>query len=100
MTNPIDDHALEALLKDDGHIDDAGFAERVTARLPRRRRVQRRDLVVAGSALIAGGVGAAVWLGAGGTLNVALGSWVHAAALAMGVGLALWGALGAAQAEG
>ncbi|MCC7073613.1 MAG: hypothetical protein IT383_20050 [Deltaproteobacteria bacterium] len=100
MKTPMDDQALEALLKDDGHIDDAGFAERVTARLPRRRRLQRRDLVVAGSALVAGGAGAAIWFGTGVSLEMAIGSWVHAAALAMGVGLALWGALGAAQAEG
>lgn len=101
MTTPIDDQALEALLKDDAHLDDAGFSDRVLTRLPRRRRVQRRDLVIAGSALAAAAIGVAVWLGSGGIeLEAVRTSWVHVAAVAMVVGLGLWGALGAAQSEG
>lgn len=101
MTTPIDDHALEALLKDETHLDDAGFSDRVLARMPRRRRVQRRDLVIAGSALAAAAIGVAVWLGSGGLeIETVRSSWVHAAAVAMAVGLVAWGALGAAQSEG
>lgn len=100
MTTPIDDRALEAMLKDHAHVDDAGFSDGLVKRLPRRRRVQRRDVILASSALAAAGVGVVVWLGSDGTMLELVGSsWVHAAAVAMAVGLGLWGALGAAQSE-
>ncbi|OGQ17936.1 MAG: hypothetical protein A2138_02185 [Deltaproteobacteria bacterium RBG_16_71_12] len=100
MTTRIDDRALEALLEGDAHVDDAGFSDRVVERLPRRRRVRRREVILACSALAAAAVGTLVWLGSdGAALEQAGTSWVHAAAVAMAVGLGLWGALGAAHAE-
>ncbi len=101
MTIPMDDQALEALLKDGAHVDDAGFADRVVGRLPRRRRVQRRDIIVVTSALLAACVGAVAWRSAGDVgLEVMRASWLHGAAAATAVGLGLWGALSAASSEG
>jgi hypothetical protein len=101
MTKYLDDSALEALLRADGHVPDEGFADRVIAKLPhRRRRLAQRDLVLGGATLLAGAIGAASLAGGDrAVLALAGASWVHAAALALGVGLALWGAVAAASSD-
>lgn len=101
MMTPLDDTALEALLKDDAHTADAGFTDRVMGRLPRRRRaLGRRELILSSSALLAALTGALAWSGLGVvTVELARSQWTAGAALAMAVGLGLWGALGAASSE-
>lgn len=101
MMTPLDDDALAALLKDDKHVDDAGFADRVVARLPRRRAtLGRRDWIVAASALMAASVGALAWSSGGAAaFELARDSWIHGSALAVGVGVGLWGAVSAATSE-
>lgn len=101
MNTPLDDDALTALLKDDAHLEDAGFSDRVMGRLPRpRHALGRREAILAGSALIAAAAGALTWSGFGDVaVELARSGWTQATALALVVGLGLWGAIDAATSE-
>jgi hypothetical protein len=96
-----DDAWLEALLKDgDRVLPDAGFTDRVVATLPakRTRWLRRRDGVVLGATIVAGGLGCLA-LSDPSLVAVALSSPVHWMAAATGVGLSLWAAWTAAMSE-
>jgi hypothetical protein len=62
MNPPETNDPLDAWLREqDKYIDDNGFAARVVAGLPRRRRVRLRPVLLLGSVSI-GSVLAALWL--------------------------------------
>jgi len=99
--------SLESLLADAPYIDDAGFTESLMKRLPPRRPSLRfRTLILLGSTLASTCIVAAI-PGARQLLMQAAGALVGDAAavgsnlVAAGIvlGLAVWGALGAAQSD-
>lgn len=98
-TEAKDDAALRALLAAP-HIDEDGFAARVTSALParaRKRRVDRRSIAIAGGALAAAACGAF----AAGALETALPFGVFGAMVPFAVVVAavVWGLVEGARAE-
>ncbi len=97
MTPPPDDAWLAELLRDERHVDDGGFADRVTGALPPRRARRRfgaREAAILGGALCSGAVG--VFAASGGALATLMPHDVGSVAAAVVVvALALWGAAAA-----
>ena len=94
---------LDALLKDDGHLDDDGFTARVVSHLPKkRRRFTKREGVIVAFTAAAGAAGFA-WLSGidvEATVSGLGASWLGIAAGALVIGVTMWGVFSAASSEG
>lgn len=101
MDQRDDDAWLSALLKDQRHVEDAGFSAAVIAALPRRRRraIGRREFLLLTSAVLAGVAGLSGVAGVSSALDRVAHEPLPAVAIGLVAVLTLWGAAAAAASE-